>query len=239
MESESDKDPFATPVSVYVADERDAYSSPPSAYSSIEQRPPASSYSRSSSINHRPPSPIGSTASDPFFPTGAISADSPANDMKVPGPYANPPSGHISSSIDRPAPQGLKRTPFPPCALLSASNHLEHGFPVYPPTTDTQPHPFATHDVNAADWSEFLAEVKAAASPTSMDKVVPGIAVIGITGAYSQVIEERDDSPACSSGFLVSRGIKSRSKKRKIANVAHTADRWNQVRPARHMQRST
>jgi len=72
------------------------------------------------------------------------------------GPSANFPSqneaSHAPPSFSRPPPPNLYYTPFPPTYLIANSNHLDGGFPVVPPPSIVEPHPFSSHDVREGDW---------------------------------------------------------------------------------------
>ena len=56
-------------------------------------------------------------------------------------------------SFYRPAAQNLFYNTFPPTYLIANGKNLENGFPVIPPPSPVQPHPFISHDVNEADWT--------------------------------------------------------------------------------------
>lgn len=53
----------------------------------------------------------------------------------------------------RPAPPSLPYS-FPPMYLTANGRHLDQGFPLMPPPSLVQPHPFASHDVNELDWNQ-------------------------------------------------------------------------------------
>lgn len=53
----------------------------------------------------------------------------------------------------RPPAQNLFYTAFPPTYLISNGENLDSGFPLGPPPSPVQPHPFISHDVNEADWT--------------------------------------------------------------------------------------
>ena len=73
--------------------------------------------------------------------------------------------------------------PFAPCALESKGSSLRKGFPLAPPASGTQPHPFATHDVAEADWARFVGDVQRAAKLSIAEHVVAGAvpALLGLT----------------------------------------------------------
>jgi hypothetical protein len=60
------------------------------------------------------------------------------------------------SSFSRPAPPYLPYSLFPPMYLIANDNRLDKGFPLLPPPSALQPHPFATHDVNEEDWTRWV-----------------------------------------------------------------------------------
>jgi hypothetical protein len=57
------------------------------------------------------------------------------------------------TTFSRPPAPGLPYDSFPPIYLIANGKYLEQGFPLVPPPSPKQPHPFVTHDVNEADWS--------------------------------------------------------------------------------------
>ena len=64
---------------------------------------------------------------------------------------------------------------------------LEKGFMVIPPPTETQPHPFVTHDVTEDDWKRLLGDLQKTGKLSPMNHIVAGVAPMaigGIGGAY-------------------------------------------------------
>jgi hypothetical protein len=55
-------------------------------------------------------------------------------------------------SFSRPLPQNLYYNTFPPTYLIANGKHLDDGFPVVPPPSPVQPHPFSSRDVREVDW---------------------------------------------------------------------------------------
>jgi Domain of unknown function (DUF4646) len=61
-------------------------------------------------------------------------------------------------------PPSFSRTPpshcsyplFSPTYLISTGRGLGEGFPILPPPSDMQPHPFVSHDVNEGDWVRYV-----------------------------------------------------------------------------------
>ena len=70
------------------------------------------------------------------------SADSPSQNQSPP----------IPPSFSRPLPQNLICDTFPPMYLIANGRHLDEGFPVVPPPSPVQPHPFSSRDVREVDW---------------------------------------------------------------------------------------
>jgi hypothetical protein len=72
------------------------------------------------------------------------------------GRSANSPSKNwsppIPSSFSRPPPPNLICTTFPPMYLIANGRHLDEGFPIVPPPSPVQPHPFSSRDVREVDW---------------------------------------------------------------------------------------
>jgi hypothetical protein len=90
----------------------------------------------------------------------------------------NPPPPSFSRAPAR----NLPYSPFTPCVAKTIGNTLETGFVVLPPPTQMQPHPFATHDVNEEDWTRFLGDLQHMGKLSPMNKIVAGVAPIGIGG---------------------------------------------------------
>ena len=119
-------------------------------------------------------------------------------------------------SFSRLPPPNLPYPPFPQCVVIGKGNSLTKGFPILPPQTDVQPHPFVTHDVNEDDWARFLGDVKKASKLSIMEHVVTGAvpAVLGITivgGAHLDIHIILDLSHA---GWLSSGSYPSFSRNR-------------------------
>jgi hypothetical protein len=72
------------------------------------------------------------------------------------GGSANSPSKNQSPSMPpsffRPPPPNLICTTFPPMYLIANGRYLDEGFPVVPPPSPMQPHPFSSRDVREVDW---------------------------------------------------------------------------------------
>ncbi|EKM56389.1 uncharacterized protein PHACADRAFT_253474 [Phanerochaete carnosa HHB-10118-sp] len=115
--------------------------------------------------------------------------------------YPPPPSFSRS-----PQPQ-FPYSPFPPLVAVSVDKSLDHGFPLVPPPSHLQPHPFMAHDINEDDWTSFLSHIRqiGAVSPSGS----PGQANTGILGT------------------LVSKGIDTAFKGDKSGTVAQVIEQWN------------
>jgi hypothetical protein len=59
-------------------------------------------------------------------------------------------------SFSRAPPPHYSYPPFPHTYLISTGKNLDHGFPILPPPSDVQPHPFVSHDVNEGDWVRYV-----------------------------------------------------------------------------------
>ena len=58
-----------------------------------------------------------------------------------------------SLTCRRPVLPSLPYSSFPPMYLSANGRHLDQGFPMMPPPSQVQPHPFTSHDVNELDWN--------------------------------------------------------------------------------------
>lgn len=95
-----------------------------------------------------------------------------ANSGAKPSDLLDPPP----PSFTRAASQNVSYAPFPPIASQSLGSNLDKGWPLVPPPSMTQPHPFATHDVQEEDWTRFLRDMKRAASLTTGNHLVSNLA---------------------------------------------------------------
>lgn len=104
---------------------------------------------------------------------------------------------NAAPGFSRAPPPNLPYSPFPPCALVSLSHELDKGFPALAPPAMVQPHPFALHDIQEADWVRFLSDVKRAGTLSPMNHVVAGVAPmamgIGLLGALRRCEELFDN----------------------------------------------
>lgn len=86
----------------------------------------------------------------------------------------------LPPAFSRSPPPNLPNQPFPPCALISLSHELGNGFPVLPPPSMVQPHPFTLRDVHEEDWTRFLSDLKRAGTLSPMNHVMAGVAPIAM-----------------------------------------------------------
>ncbi|KZT23391.1 hypothetical protein NEOLEDRAFT_1049519, partial [Neolentinus lepideus HHB14362 ss-1] len=116
-------------------------------------------------------------------------------------------------SFSRPVPQYVAYEPFPTMVTLGLGKDLGDGFMEMPPPSVVQPHPFARHDVQEADWLRFLADIKAAGKLSTRENVtaavLPMTMNLGLTG------------------MLVSKGIQNRQIKKKQEPCGRLVDAWN------------
>lgn len=98
-------------------------------------------------------------------------------------------------------------------ATFGLGREIGDGFTQLPPPSAVQPHPFATHDVQEADWLRFLGDVKKAGELTTGENitsaVLPMTMHLGLTG------------------MLVSRAIKNGQIRRKQEPTGKLIDVWN------------
>jgi hypothetical protein len=117
----------------------EAFSSPPGYMGPSERSNVYPRYSSPSSFSSPPPSTPPSR-----------------NLLSLAGGNVNPPSQNQSSdvppSFSRPLPPNLYYITFPPTYLIANGRHLDDGFPVVPPPSPVQPHPFSSRDVREVDW---------------------------------------------------------------------------------------
>ena len=63
---------------------------------------------------------------------------------------------------------------------MSAGTTLDHGFPIEPPHTAVQPHPFMIHDIWEEDWTRFLTDIQKAGKLSPMNKIVAAVVPIAM-----------------------------------------------------------
>ena len=111
------------------------------------------------------PSPSGSSSSRVGGFVQGLSGSSPETLLNPPPP-----------SFSRAPQSQFPYTPFPTCVVTTIGKGLDSGFPMLPPPTQVQPHPFMTHDVNEEDWTRFLGDLKKAGTLSPMNRIVAGVA---------------------------------------------------------------
>ncbi|KAF8962308.1 hypothetical protein BDZ97DRAFT_1759372 [Flammula alnicola] len=169
--------------------------------SSAVQPPP--SYFRGSEYQDIDPSektpafPIHDSAHAPGPQSPSLSTGSSSKTYYAPvdpsASYANADSD-MPSSFSRVAPADLPYPTFPPMFLVAKSKSLSKGFPLAPPPSTIQPHPFMSHDITEADWLSFLHEVRAAATLTEKEirwsylPIMPKIPIV--SGVLALVIQK-------------------------------------------------
>lgn len=104
----------------------------------------------------------------------------------APTDVLNPPP----PSFSRAPGNNFPYSPFPPCVLHGIGETLDQGFPVVPPPSTVQPHPFATHDVKEEDWARILGDLKSVSSLSIGQKIGAGVAPmamgVGFVGESQQ-----------------------------------------------------
>lgn len=89
-------------------------------------------------------------------------------------------------SFGRSPPTHLPYNAFPPTYLAANGKTLEKGFPLAPPSSAVQPHPFVTHDVKEEDWTTFLESIRKGAALTIRQHIIAGVTpmmfTLGIAG---------------------------------------------------------
>jgi Domain of unknown function (DUF4646) len=99
--------------------------------------------------NVYPPYSSPNSFSGPPLPTPSRGLLSSAGGANSPGKNQTPP---MPPSFSRPPPPNLICTTFPPMCLIANGRYLDEGFPVAPPPSLMQPHPFSSRDVREVDW---------------------------------------------------------------------------------------
>lgn len=105
-----------------------------------------------------PPSPSTSTYSSTYAPSPAPFSLTAALNVSQPGGQNTLGRQPISFTRTRSQGAGFTYTPFKPIFLFTTgdssgqSTSLSNGFPMTPPPSKENPHPFVTHDVNEIDW---------------------------------------------------------------------------------------
>lgn len=111
-----------------------------------------------------------------------------SNGAAKPSDLLNPPP----PSFKRPPRVDLSYEPFPQCALQSLESQLDKGWPLLPPQSLAQRHPFATHDVQEEDWTRFVTDMKRVGMLSPMNHIVANVAPmamgLGLAGECRHVV---------------------------------------------------
>ena len=105
-------------------------------------------YSASDSFDCPPPATVPTTPPSPSF-FSFFGRTKCSKEVQVSAPP-------LPQSFSRHPPPNLSYDKFPPVYLTANSKNLDMGFPILPPPSRIQPHPFTSHDVNEADWSRSV-----------------------------------------------------------------------------------
>ncbi|KIM75584.1 hypothetical protein PILCRDRAFT_827138, partial [Piloderma croceum F 1598] len=114
----------------------------------------------------------------------------------------------------RPSVQNTYSNRSPSTYLISYSTSLSDGFPVVPPPSMMQPHPFTSHDVGEGDWSRFLGELKQNATLSGGEQLA--------AKGSSLVV------PSFIGGMILSGAVKMAMQYNKKNSVGELVDSWNQ-----------
>jgi len=147
-------------------------------------------------------------------PSGYASAQSSRGGFSEPDMCSQYTSLQPPTSTSRLSVQNPYGNRSPPTYLISNSTYLGDGFPVVPPLSLMQPHPFTSHDVGEADWSRFLGELKQSARLSGGEQLTAkgaGLVVPSIVG-----------------GMIVSGALKMAMQYNKKNSVGELVDNWNQ-----------
>jgi len=96
--------------------------------------------------------------------------------------------------------------------LIATGKTLDKGFPLTTPPSNSNPHPFASHDVYENDWMSFLREVQAVATLTEKQIRMSHLPIISIIPIVNEL------------SFY---GVKQYMKHRNASKVIDCIDRWN------------
>lgn len=210
-----------------------SYHSPVYAPSPLSASPYGQRLSPSPSTSNFRVSPSHSPPRSPQPSSSGSSPTKPGFMSKLTGtdPLDPPPPSFL-----RAPPQHLPYGPFPPCTIVGRGKNLNKGFPVLLPTSQTEPHPFTTHDVRIDDWTRFLGDVKKAERLSPMNRIVAGLAPaalgLGILPGtlVSLRVQCRFQLMATVAGILLAQGIEHYMKRKKRGLAAQLVDAWNNVR---------
>ncbi|KAF4580402.1 hypothetical protein EYR40_003118 [Pleurotus pulmonarius] len=125
-----------------------------------------------------------------------------------------------SATIDA-SPPAFSRLPsqeaayptFPAIYLISNGKHITKGFPLVPPPSSNEYHPFTTHDVTQEDWQSFVSDINQAAELTPKDKMqaysLPFISIVPFVNSVAGL------------------AVTTYMKKRKEVPVSKRINAWN------------
>lgn len=114
-------------------------------------------------------------------------------------------------SFSRAPQQQFAYTPFTPLVAVSLDRALDRGFPLLPPPSHLQPHPFMAHDVNEKDWTTFLGHIHQVGTISPVNKTAANT-----SGTGPGLI-----------GMLVNKGIEAALKTDKSSSAAQIVEHWN------------
>jgi len=72
--------------------------------------------------------------------------------------------------------------------LVATGKTLDKGFPYASPPSKSNPHPFASHDINERDWISFLEEARMAATLTDKqigNSRLPIVCLVPVVGCVT------------------------------------------------------
>jgi len=96
--------------------------------------------------------------------------------------------------------------------LIATGKTLDKGFPFTTPPSNSNPHPFASHDVYENDWMSFLHEVQTVATLTEKQIRMSHLPIISIIPIVNEL------------SFY---GVKQYLKHRNASKVIDCIEKWN------------
>ncbi|KAJ8517126.1 hypothetical protein ONZ45_g5662 [Pleurotus djamor] len=153
-----------------------SFASSSSSYTEMLVPPPTDSKDRSVLAAHRdvdnhdresiqpPPYEPGAGSSSSAYASQVASTSTTPESSNHPANYRPPAFSRLPS-------QGSAHSysTFGAMFLLASSKSIAKGFPVVPPPSMTQPHPFSTHDVLEDEWKSFVNDLNRVAEVTEKD----------------------------------------------------------------------
>ena len=135
---------------------------PPS--NGLEYHPESSSSSRTI-VSPAFPTPFDNNPPPPSYYSDTFANSAPSSSRFAPAPsitnaavsvpMAQPPPGS-PPSFGRPPSREVTYPNFPPMFLIATGKTLSKGFPYISPPSNSNPHPFASHDVYEVDWMRYF-----------------------------------------------------------------------------------